>query len=267
MNNCVMKKLFLATLFIISALLVQAQKDTTVAPNVAANATAPAPVKKEKVWDKIDLSNRPNDHLMIQYGYDSWGSVPDSINTSGFSSHFNVYGMLDKPFKKNPHMSVGFGLGVGSSNIFFSDTYVNLKSPTTSLPFTNVAQSNTGHFKKYKLTTVFAELPIELRYAGNPVNPDKGFKASIGAKIGTLLDAHTKGKNAIRSEGTTIYGTKYIQKEKEKHFINSTRAAITARIGVGNFSVDGSYQFTNFLKSSVGPTVKPYSIGLTISGL
>ena len=267
MNNCVMKKLFLATLFIISALLVQAQKDTTVAPNVAANATAPAPVKKEKVWDKIDLSNRPNDHLMIQYGYDSWGKVPDSINTSGFSRHFNMYGMLDKPFKKNPHMSIGFGLGVGSSNIFFSDTYVNLKSPTTSLPFTNVAQSNTGHFKKYKLTTVFAELPIELRYAGNPVNPDKGFKAAIGAKIGTLLDAHTKGKNELNAVGATIYGTKYIVKEKEKHFINSTRAAVTARIGFGNFSIDGSYQFTDFLKQGAGPSIKPWSVGLTISGL
>ena len=267
MNNCVMKKLSLAALFITSALLVQAQKDTTVNPNVAANATAPAPVKKEKVWDKIDLSNRPNDHLMIQYGYDSWGSVPDSINTSGFSRHFNVYGMLDKPFKKNPHMSVGFGLGVGSSNIFFTDTYVNLKSPTTTLPFTNVAVSDVNHYKKYKLTTVFAELPIEFRYAGNPVTPDKGFKAAIGVKIGTLLDAHTKGKNAIDRNGSTIYGTKYIVKEKEKHFINTTRAAVTARIGYGNFSLDGSYQFTDFLKQGTGPQIKPYSIGLTISGL
>lgn len=265
MNNCVMKKLFLATFLILSAFWVHAQQDTTVKPTVPASTTTPP--KSKKIWDKIDLSNRPNDHLMIQYGYDSWGSVPDSINTSGFSRHFNIYGMIDKPFKKNPHMSVGFGLGIGSSNIFFTDTYVNLKSLTSTLPFTNVTYSDANHYKKFKLTTIYAELPVELRFAGNPVNPDKGFKAALGVKIGTLLDAHTKGKNAINASSTTIYGTKYIQKEKEKHFINSTRASVTARIGFGNFSIDGAYQFTNFLKQGAGPEIKPYSIGLTISGL
>src|SRR5207237_6482941 len=97
MNNCVMKKCFLAALFITSAFLVHAQQDTTVAPNATATATKKAP------WQKIDLSNRPNDHLMIQYGLDNWGSVPDSINTSGFSRHFNIYAMIDKPFKSSPY--------------------------------------------------------------------------------------------------------------------------------------------------------------------
>src|SRR4051794_4097088 len=223
MNNCLIKKYFLVTLLIISAFVVHAQQDTTVNPNVAAPVTT-AP--KKKAWDQLDISNRPNDHLLIQYGYDSWGSVPDSINTSGFSRHFNIYGMIDKPFKKNPHISVGFGLGVGSSNIFFSDTYVNLKSLTSTLPFTNVTYSDANHYKKFKLATVYAELPVELRYAGNPVNPDKGFKAALSFKIGTLLDAHTKAKNAINASSATIYGTKYVQKEKEKHFINSTRASV-----------------------------------------
>src|SRR4051812_13561037 len=202
MNNCLIKKYLLVTLLIISAFVVHAQQDTTVKPSVAAPATT---TPKKKSWDKLDISNRPNDHLMIQYGYDSWGSVPDSINTSGFSRHFNIYGMLDKPFKSNPHISIGFGLGIGSSNIFFQDVYVNLKSPTTTLPFTDVSQSDVNHYKKYKLTTVFAELPVELRLVGNPVTPDKGFKAALGFKVGTLLDQHTKGKNAINASGSTIY--------------------------------------------------------------
>jgi hypothetical protein len=265
MNNCAIKKLFLASLFITSAFLVHAQQDTTVLPNVGAAASTPT--RNKKIWDKIDLSNRPNDHFMLQYGLDSWGSVPDSINTSGFSRHFNVYAMIDKPFKNNPHMSVGFGLGIGSSNIFFKDVYVNLKSPTTTLPFTNVSASDVNRYKKFKLTTVYAELPVELRFAGNPVSPDKGFKAALGVKVGTLIDQHTKGKNAIDSKGASIYGTKYIQKEKDKRFINSTRVAVTGRIGVGNFSIDVAYQVTNFLKEGVGPDIKPYSIGLTISGL
>lgn len=215
---------------------------------------------------KIDLSNRANDHFMIQYGVDGWLNTPDSIKPSGFSRHFNVYIMLDKPFRSSPHFSVGIGVGIGSSNIFFKNTLVDLKSSTTTyLPFTNV--SNTFHYDKYKLTTVFAELPLEIRYASNPVQPDKGFKVAFGVKVGTLLKAYTKGKNLLDDNGTTVYGDKYIQKESEKRFINSTRFALTGRIGYGNFSLDASYQVNSFLKEAAGASIHPYSIGLTISGL
>ena len=202
---------------------------------------------------------------MLQYGLDTWGNVPDSVKPSGFSRHFNVYLMIDKPLKNSQHMSVGFG--IGSSNIFFDDKYINLKSPTTTLPFTDVSTSSVNHFKKFKLTTVFAELPVELRYAGNPVTPDKGFKAALGVKIGTLLNQHTKGKDEVNSSGTSLYGSKYIDKENNKRFINSTRFAATGRIGFGIISLDASYQITNFLKDGVGPDIKPFTIGITLSGL
>ena len=221
--------------------------------------------KTSKSKTKFDLSNRANDHFMLQYGMDGWSGTNDSINPSGFSRHFNVYFMLDKPFKTNPHYSVGFGLGVGSSNMFFKNTYIDLKARSAQLPFTDVSAEN--HFKKYKLTTIFLELPVELRFVSNPVTPDKGFKAAIGAKVGTLLNAHTKGKDLQNKSGTSVYDNKYIAKESDKKFINSTRLALTARLGFGNFSLDGAYQITNFLKDGAGPQIKPYSIGLTISGL
>ena len=57
-----------------------------------------------KVSRKIDLSNRPGDHLMVQLSSDNWTGMPDSISShqSGFSKGFNAYLMLDKPFKTNP---------------------------------------------------------------------------------------------------------------------------------------------------------------------
>lgn len=261
MNNCIFKAIPVVLLaFLASASF--AQTDSTVIFNDTAATKA-----SKKFLNKIDLSNRPNDHFMLQYGLDTWGDVPDSVKPSGFSRHFNVYIMLDKPFKNSQHMSIGVGVGIGSSNIFFDDKYVNLKSQTTTLPFTNVSASNVNRYKKFKLTTVFAELPVELRFAGNPVTPDKGFKAALGVKVGTLLNQHIKGKDAINSSGTSLYGTKYIMKENNKRFVNSTRFAATGRIGFGNVSIDASYQITNFLKEGVGPDIKPFTIGITISGL
>jgi hypothetical protein len=249
-----MKKFFFSFLLITITVIAKAQIDSTYSST---------PPKKD--WSKLDLSTRANDHFLIQYGYDAWPSVPDSINTSGFSRHFNMYIMLDKPFQSSPHMSVGFGIGVGTSNIFFSSTYINLKSNTLTLPFTNV--SSTDHFDKYKLATGYLEVPVELRYAGNPVQPDKGFKMALGIKGGFLLSAHTKGKNFVDSNGRSIYDKNYIQKESDKKFINSTLFAVTGRIGYGHLSIDASYQVTEFLKPTAGPSIHPVSIGLTLSGL
>ena len=260
MNNCILKALPLVLLAFVASHSF-AQKDSTIITDTAATRAS------RKFLNKIDLSNRPNDHFMLQYGYDTWGNVPDSVKPGGFSRHFNVYVMIDKPLKNSQHMSVGIGIGIGSSNMFFNDTYIDLKSQTTALPFKDVSASAVNHFKKFKLTTVFAELPVELRFAGNPVTPDKGFKAALGVKVGTLLNQHTKGKDALSATGTSLYGTKYIAKENNKRFINSTRLAATGRIGFGNVSLDASYQITNFLKSGVGPDIKPITIGITLSGL
>jgi Outer membrane protein beta-barrel domain len=216
-------------------------------------------------WNKLDLSTRANDHFMVQYGVDGWPNLPDSINTSGFSRHFNAYLMIDKPFRSSPKFSLAFGLGIGSSNIFFSNTYINLKSNTAALPFTNVSKAD--HFDKYKLSTSYLEVPLEFRFVTNPAQPDKGFKIALGIKGGLLISAHTKGKNLIDSAGRSLYDKAYISKEYEKNFINNSRFALTGRIGFGHISLDGSYQISNFLKAAAGPKINPYSIGLTLSGL
>jgi hypothetical protein len=214
---------------------------------------------------KIDLSNRPADHFMIQYGADSWTNRPDSVRTGGFSRHFNIYFMTDKPFKSNPKLSVAFGVGLGTSNMFFKNTNVDLKSTSTTLPFTNT--DSTNHFNKYKLTTIYAEIPVELRYYSNPANPGKSWKAALGLKVGTLLKSYTKGKNLLNKGGQSIYGTGYIEKESNKRFLNGTMLAVTGRVGLGFISLDASYQINSVLKDGAGPTMNKFSMGITFSGL
>ncbi|HYJ63034.1 MAG TPA: outer membrane beta-barrel protein [Parafilimonas sp.] len=253
-----MKKIFLLFLLIASAFIAKSQTIDTTQQIIS----TPSP---KRDWSKLDLSTRANDHFMVQYGVDGWPSLPDSINTSGFSRHFNAYLMIDKPFRTSPKFSIAFGVGIGSSNIFFSNTYINLKSNTPTLPFTNVSEDN--HFNKFKLSTAYLEVPLELRFVTNPAQPDKGFKVALGIKGGLLLSAHTKGKDFIDSSGRSVYDPKYISKEYEKKFINNTRFALTGRIGFGHISLDGSYQVSSFLKAGTGPTINPYSVGITLSGL
>ncbi len=211
---------------------------------------------------KIDMSNRANDHFLLQFGYTSWAGKPDSINTKGLSKSINVYFMFDFPFKTNPKLSMAFGPGIGTDHILFSKTDVGIKDLTPTMYFTNKADTN--HFKKTKLATAYLEAPIELRYSAAPLT-GKGIKAAIGVKIGTLINAHTRNTK-FSNRGNNVIND-YTMKEASKKFFNKTRISGMARIGFGHFSLYGSYQFTTLLKDGSGPEVRPYSIGLTLSGL
>jgi|ERR1043165_927248 hypothetical protein len=212
---------------------------------------------------KIDLSGRSNDHLMIQLGYTGWNGKPDSINTKGFSRSFNVYFLFDFPFKTNPHLSAAVGPGIASDHIFFEKTYVGIKDLTSVLKFSNLA--DTSHFKKTKLATAWLELPVELRYTSDPINSGKSFKAAIGLKVGTLLNAHTRSKDLQNKNGQTI--NQYVLKESSKKFFNTNHFIFSARAGYGHLSIYYSTQLGTLFKTGAAAEIRPYSIGLTLSGL
>ena len=90
-------------------------------------------------------------------------------------------------------------------------------------------------------------------------------KVAVGGKAGLLIGAGTKGKTLLNGSGNTV--NSFIQKEKSKRYFNSARIAVTGRIGYGNLSLFGTYQINEFIKEGFGPDVRPYSIGLTLSGL
>lgn len=214
---------------------------------------------------KIDFTNRSGDHLMLQLSSDHWSGMPDSISSHqrGFSRGFSAYFMLNKPFKNSPKYSFAIGAGISTSNILFKKMNVDLKAASPSLPFTPLDSAE--HFKKYKLATSYLEVPLEFRFMSNPKNPNKSVKAALGVKIGTLVNAHTKGKNLQNKDNQLL--NSYTDKINSKRFINGTRFMATARVGYGIFSLFGTYQLNKVLKDGTGPDMKLYQIGITLSGL
>jgi hypothetical protein len=241
------RRIVFTTLVVLAGLSVFAQTDTVINSVRKPSVTLP----------------RSNDHLMFQIGYTTWQGKPDSINTSGLPRSINLYFLFDYPFKTNPHLSTAVGLGIATDNIYFSKTYVGIKDNTATLRFQNL--SDTSHFKKYKLATAYLEAPLELRFRSNPADDAKSFKVAIGAKAGLLLNAHTKGKTLQDKGGNTI--TAYTLKENSKRYFNTNRISLTGRIGYGHFSLFTSYQLTPLFKEGVASTIRPMTIGLTISGL
>ena len=157
-------------------------------------------VSAQKKKDMGGFMNRTGDHLMLQLTSDHWTGVPDSIKSrmKGLARGANIYVMLDQRFKSSPQWSVAFGLGVSTSNMYFKNMVVDIKSKTNTLPFRNVDTVN--HFKKYKLTTAFLEIPLELRFTANPEMESKSIKVALGVKVGTLLNAPGKSHSYIGAQ-------------------------------------------------------------------
>jgi hypothetical protein len=228
--------------------------------------TPPPPPKnpKKKDWSKLDLSKRAADHFMFQFAYDNWAGVPDSIHIQGFNRSANFYFMYDFPFKTDERLSLGAGLGIGSSNIFFHQQEVLVSAyQNATLAFPDLTGGN--HFKKYKLVTTYLESPIELRYALDPEHMDQSWKFAVGIKVGLLLSAYTKGKD-LENSANQVIGD-YIEKESSKQFFNTPKLAGTLRVSKGVVGIFGQFQATSLIKASAGQTVFPFSFGLTLSGL
>ena len=241
-----MRRIIFSAFFICVAFAATAQIDTT------------TPTKIFR-----PMQTRSKDHLMIQFGGAMWQNKPDSINTGGFSRTFNVYLMMDFPFKTAPKLSVALGPGLATDHVFLDKMTAGITENSSTIRFRDL--SDTTHFKKYKISTAFLELPIELRFSSNPDADGKSFKAAVGMKVGTMLAAWAKGKNLEDKNNNTV--NEYIMKEKSKRFFNTNRISATARLGYGHFTLFGSYSLTSLFKEGVGPKMNAMSVGLTLSGL
>lgn len=215
----------------------------------------------------VDLSSRPADHLMIQFGSDSWVGAPDSVKTSGMGRHFNIYFMLDKPFRTNNKFSLAYGVGFGTNNQYIDKrTIVDLSQVGNSIRFKQL-DSLANRYDKQKVATVYLQVPAEIRYYSNPANPAKSWKLAAGVKVGLLFKGYTKMKDYQTASGTSFYGKTYVQKISNKRFFTSNDVTLTARAGYGILSLNVGYSVTPVIRDGYGPSFNRLSVGLSISGL
>jgi len=202
----------------------------------------------------MKATQHSKDFLMIQIGYVGLGGTGASSLKTGFNREFNLALMYDIPLQ-NTNFSLAAGLGVSSTGIYLKDQVLDLTAVTTTPAF-----NTSTTYKKYKLAMNYLEIPLEIRFRQVPENANKGFKVGLGVKVGNLVNVHTRSVQ-------TINNSKAIEKESNKSLFNTWRFAGTARVGYGNFSIYGTYALTTMFKESGTYDLKPYSIGICISGL
>ena len=244
------------------------QKDSAALVNKALQASAANATEKAKPRKVWDLSKRSADHFMFELGYDNWAGKPDSANISGFNHSLNFYFMMDFPFQTDQRLSIGVGLGLGSSQIYFNRTYPQIANPNNqTLSWATSVGGITGadHYKRFKLVTNYLEIPVELRFALDPEHMDKSWKFAVGTKIGLMLTAYTKGVDPEDVTGRVLGSI--VEKESSKQFFSTFKFAPTIRVSKGVIGIFGQIQANSLLKGGSGSSAFPFSGGVVLSGL
>lgn len=199
------------------------------------------------------------DYFNFSLHYDGLAGETEDIKLKGLSRGLSTHIMLDFPLKTS---QFSFAAGVGfSTHNYYLDGQRFIMNGQTNVELLNLSSPDIDNYKKSKLSVNYAEVPLELRYFSNKQNRNVGFKASIGMKVGYLLDAHTKEK-------VSINGTTMTHKFKGSNdLFNQWRFAPTVKLGWGNFSIFGQYNVSQLFAPGTGPEVYPFSIGISLSGL
>ena len=191
--------------------------------------------KSEK--KNVGLPNLPGS-LFFEFGWNvlTNNSTKDMENDWWGSRAVNVYYTHDIQLGKSK-FSFNPGLGLGFENIAFKNnrTLVNVNGMSklidaSTLEFQQTGETGKvadfGSIKKSKLALTYLDIPLEFRYSAAGIHSKTGFKMALGAKVGYLLNSHTKvvtGSNTI--------------KNKEDFNLEDWRYGVYTRIGYGWFNL------------------------------
>ncbi len=195
------------------------------------------------------MSRRPDipGTFALELGFNLDLSGPDQFSLGFLGSRtVNIYYQYDFRILNSSFSFVpGIGLSLERFKFGNENTLAYDPNDPESIVMVTPADAGFSNLKKSHLVTNYIDLPLEIRYSTKPDDPARSFKISVGGRIGYMYDSFTKIKYKENSE---------VKKLKDKQDFNLTkfRYGLTARIGVGNFSLFGYYNLTPLIEEGKG---------------
>lgn len=246
-----MSRSFLSLLLILIVGIVSAQEvsDKTVSDE--------KPKKKRKPLRK--------EMVLVNLNFDSWLFTPSTVTPKWFASRgVDVAVLYDYVIAKST-FSVAGGVGFNSHNIHMEAFPIEYPI-TTGGSYTKLDPSffDGKKITVNKLSTNFVDIPFEVRFRSKPHKNGKRIAASVGFKIGWLVQSHTKTKV---DEDYYFEGQNFGRKVKTYDIPNLTkfRYGVTARVGYANFYLSFFYSLTPVFIDGRGTPAVPISIGIGVS--
>ncbi len=183
---------------------------------------------------------------------DIWFNTPQNVDIRAIHPSANTYLTYNFTVGTSKNLTFGIGLGVGNHNMYSNNGQIeDTKADTIQY----VVVDPELNMKRSKLSVTYLEFPLELRFKSQ-----KGFKISIGFKLGYLIDSKEKYVG-----NTTAYAPVQVIKQKRISQVNTFSYTPTFRIGYKSFNVFFSYDLGTVFRVDHGPQLHPMSLGITLT--
>lgn len=205
---------------------------------------------------KSPIGGRPNipSDLNIEFGFNQLTNRPSNIGINFFGSRtFNVsYQVPIKLLGDKSGLTLNPGIGIGSDKFDFTDNENLFINPTlgresSKLEDVTEVYGEDINLRKSNFALNYFEMPLDLRFHLNKNNYNKGFRFSVGAKVGFLYGAHTK----VRYESAE-FGTRQL-KDAQNYGLEKFRYAISMKAGSPGFYVWGNFYLNDVWQAGRGP--------------
>jgi len=205
---------------------------------------------------KNPIGGRPNipSDLKFEFGFTRLNNRPEELGIDFFPSRtFNVYYQYPVSiFGKDSGMTMDIGFGIGTDKYGFKDDQ-NLFNNADLGPESSELLEVTDVFgdniivNKNILAANYFDVPVDFTYHLNKSNYMKGFRVSLGAKIGYLYNAHTK----IAYEDSD--GLKRKVKDSQNYGLEKFRYGVSLKAGSPGFYVWSYFGLNKVFQSGQGP--------------
>ncbi len=180
----------------------------------------------------------------LELGVNSASGSPSTFDIGFWGSRsLNVYYQYEMRILKSKFSFVP-GIGFSFERFKFKNEYT-LDYNGSSLIMVSPQTAGRTNTKKSQLITNYIEVPLEICFRTNPEDPARSFKASVGGRVGYMFDSFTKIKYKEDGEMKKL-------KDKQDFNLQKFRYGVSAKIGVGNFSLFGYYNLTDLFQKDKG---------------
>ncbi|CAN5148993.1 hypothetical protein BH23BAC1_BH23BAC1_01940 [soil metagenome] len=195
--------------------------------------------------------------LRIGFALSFLNNAPAEMSTRWIRNRsVDIYYIADVPlgdsrFIFNP------GLGLGLERFGFANDITLERTPTGTV----ITPLSEMEVNSSLLVANYVDIPLEVRFHANRLNPNRGFNMALGGKIGFLYSSHTKINFEEMGDPVTL-------KRKEHNNLNRLRYGITARMGIGRFNAYYFHALSPLFRGNEGPEqtqATHYKIGISFA--
>ena len=206
--------------------------------------TGLGPAKPERV--------RKYDRLIFDITYNDWTGDRDPFNLKWNSIGFNTNWMFDIPLAKKNIVSLGIGPSYSLQRFVHNEILAH-DSAYTYTQFSDMFELTEDWQESFNVHEFALPLELRLRTKGW-----RHFKVHLGGKIGYRT-------NVIRRAKFDDGDIKYDIRHRSLPDVNHLSYSAHVRIGMRNWAIYGSYNFSPLFKSSESIQLYPLQMGLSIS--